>query len=192
MASLPTVPIEILVCIADELQSSKDFNALTRASCKLCAALTPYLYSWDARKFGSSVLLWTATGNCPVRDTTARLSLSYGAYLYAVDKSGHTALSRASRFGRDALLRMLLDYGAHPKYQTALLKQTPLCCAASKGHVTTAALLLERGADINLASGLMSRTPLIEAAICGHLDVAQLLMKHGVDVCAADKNGRSS
>jgi ankyrin repeat protein len=56
---------------------------------------------------------------------------------------GETALSWASKQGRETIVKLLLDAGANP-YSSDDLGRTPLSLASKYGHETVAKLLREQ------------------------------------------------
>ncbi|PWY83426.1 hypothetical protein BO70DRAFT_395872 [Aspergillus heteromorphus CBS 117.55] len=52
---------ELLLLIAETLESEKDINAVVQTNHRLYALLNPYLYQHNRRHSGSSALRWAAT-----------------------------------------------------------------------------------------------------------------------------------
>jgi ankyrin repeat protein len=65
--------------------------------------------------------------------------------------------------------------------------QTPLFCAAYKGHLKAVQLLISCGANINKET-YDKCTPLIIAAWSGHLEVVECLVQRGANVHLYDKD----
>lgn len=92
----------------------------------------------------------------------------------------------AASEGQDDMLRWLLERGVNvnmPDYTD----NTPLCRAASRGHLTTVKLLVERGADLELREKLERMAPLTHAVRRGHLETVTYLLQAGANVEAKDK-----
>ena len=66
--------------------------------------------------------------------------------------------------------------------------QSPLHCAASRGHADVVMLLLERSADCNIRN-LSMATPLHHAAMGNHVDVCVALLNAQADPAAVAQNG---
>ncbi|EGD82689.1 hypothetical protein PTSG_03350 [Salpingoeca rosetta] len=98
-----------------------------------------------------------------------------------------TALYWASRNGHEAVVRFLLEKGAHVN-NTDKEGFTPLWIAGFYGHEAVARFLVEKGADVNQADN-DGWTPLWIASQNGHEAVARLLVEKGADVNQAHKNG---
>ncbi|GKZ25828.1 hypothetical protein AbraIFM66951_002829 [Aspergillus brasiliensis] len=87
----------------------------------------------------------------------------------------------AARRGHYAVLKLLLEHGADPNYQTQARLGTPLMLLAWKGNSAAVSLLLENGANPNHVAPKFPYTALIAAAYCGHDVVVQLLLDHHAD-----------
>ncbi|KAI8663498.1 NACHT-sigma domain-containing protein [Fusarium keratoplasticum] len=110
-----------------------------------------------------------------------------GINIDARDSDGRTPLSWAAEGGHEAVVRLLLDRGAHTEVPDKE-SRTPLWRAAEKGHEAVVRLLLDRGAHTEVPDK-ESRTPLWRAAEKGHEAVARLLLDRGAHTEAADKGG---
>ena len=127
-------------------------------------------------------------------DDVRRL-LDGGADIQQQDAAGRSPLFVACQYGRDAVVRLLLD---RDESQRALLDQarddgaSPLWIACRHGHAAIARLLLERGADTDAERhdrdrGVTDRdtpgeTPLRVACFYDHADVVRALLRHGADL----------
>lgn len=103
------------------------------------------------------------------------------------DADGNTLLHQASRQGRTAAVRLLLekraDVNALNKY-----RMTPLHSAAIQGHLETAALLVSRGADMN-AGNHRGWTPLFNAAMEGETQFVEFLLANRAKIDIQDDDG---
>lgn len=121
-------------------------------------------------------------------DDVRRL-LDGGADIHQQDAAGRSPLFVACQYGRDAVVRLLLD---RDESQRALLDQarddgvTPLWIACRHGHAATARLLLERGACVDIQNrdgdSAPGVTPLRVACYYDHADVVRTLLRHGADL----------
>ncbi|KAL5339857.1 hypothetical protein BJX70DRAFT_140586 [Aspergillus crustosus] len=85
-----------------------------------------------------------------------------------------TPLWAAVGSGSEAVVRLLLQYGANPNHRKSE-KGTYLALAAKMGHNSLVKLFLELGLDPEYSDN-KDRTPLLEAASNGHLNAAKLLL----------------
>ena len=103
--------------------------------------------------------------------------LRSGADVNAVGDS-KTALHVAAFYGQEAIVKFLLEEGAHVNTLGFRHKNTPLQIAALHGHIEVVKLLIERRADIN-AKDTLNRTALSMAAGNKHSNIVAELLKHG-------------
>ncbi|KAJ4183501.1 hypothetical protein NW759_017070, partial [Fusarium solani] len=103
------------------------------------------------------------------------------------DSDSRTPLWWAAAKGHEAVVRLLLDRGAHTE---AADKDgwTPLWRAAANGHEAVVRLLLDRGAHTE-AADKNGRTLLWRATKNGHEAIVRLLLEKGAHTEAADKDG---
>ena len=154
---------------------------------------------WASRGYGkeppeSFTLLHLASysGILPLAEnlvlTTYRikwLGLSY--HLNRRDGRGMTALLWAASSGHEAIVRLLLENGAHmevnsPSHETALV------VAVSHSHEALVRLLLEKGANME-AKEYFKKTVLIVAASNGHEALVRLLLEKGANIEANSESG---
>lgn len=140
--SLSRIPNELVLCIAESLESDADINAFVRANRCLYALANPHLYRRQANKTYRSPLLKAArTG----QEGTMRKLLEAGAGLNVRDALGMTALSMAAAQGHEHLVKLLLDRDGIDLYALDIEWQWPLSCAATSGNINVVKLLLDRG-----------------------------------------------
>lgn len=78
----------------------------------------------------------------------------------AGDSDRRKALALASQYGREEIVRLLLEAGVDPNgYDGVHTHSTPLHQAALRGHERVVQLLLEHGADVNARDLLWHGTP---------------------------------
>jgi ankyrin repeat protein len=86
-------------------------------------------------------------------------------------------LDAAARFGREDLIRVVLEYGFDPNHRDAC-GNTPLHHAAMYGYLGSARILINAGADVN-CKDKRNNTPLSCALYRGHTSVLTLLLDNG-------------
>jgi ankyrin repeat protein len=112
---------------------------------------------------------------------------------YSVDglgRNGQNALHAAAEWGRLAIVKQLLDWGAKPDMR-ASTKHTTMGYAVIYGHEEIVAALLDAKADPNKA-GPDYEVPLITAARLGQGKIVALLLAAGSDVRETDGTGRTA
>ncbi|KAG5749021.1 hypothetical protein H9Q70_008326 [Fusarium xylarioides] len=105
------------------------------------------------------------------------------------DDAGQTALQGAASYGREHMVKDLLQRGASPKHQDEHL-QTPFHYAVGLGHLSIAKLLFEKDNAVLMMLDEDEQAPLHCAAKRGHEPVVDWLLGHDLDVNRADKKGR--
>jgi ankyrin repeat protein len=98
-------------------------------------------------------------------------------------------LSWAARYGREAIVKLLLDQGAERESRDDA-GRTPLSWAAKNGEEAVVKLLLDQGADREPRDDA-GRTPLSLAAARGREAVVKLLLDQGADRESRDGDGRT-
>ena len=91
-----------------------------------------------------------------------RKLLEAGADVEVVNPTFGTPLLYACAFEYEALVRLLLSFGADANRPVWLghARTTPLCKASGAGHVNVVRLLLDHGASVDLAGANDTTTPL--------------------------------
>ncbi|KAH1712588.1 hypothetical protein KXX40_005614 [Aspergillus fumigatus] len=180
--NLLDLPTEVLVMIAEALQTAHDINTLARTSRTLYSCINYVLYQSDVQNGNGKALIWAARRNKPA---TAQKSLQAGG-------------------GPEAMMRLLLDEGVDPdeiNFSKALawkrprasvnLKKAPghpLVIAASNNRKAVVKVLLEKGADSN-ARRDDSTTSLHIAVMRGCSDIVSMLLIKGADTDLGDNTG---
>lgn len=104
---------------------------------------------------------------------------------------GFTALGLAAFFGREEVVKFLLELGADAKLPSRnSFRVSPLHSAVAAKDFGIAQRLLDHGADVN-ARQQGGFTPLHAAAQHGDLAMAELLLSHGADRSARTDDGKT-
>ena len=89
-----------------------------------------------------------------------------------------SALIVATKFGREEIVRLLLESGADVNFRCEF-NGSALQAAANEGHEEIARLLLENGADVNRKYG--QETPLLAAILGWQPAMIFFLIQNGAD-----------
>eukprot|EP00210_Caulerpa_lentillifera_P001155 g1112.t1 len=114
------------------------------------------------------------------------IKLSPEIDLNSTDDQGHTALYRASFYGRTQVVEFLLKQGANADLDD-MDGQTSLHVAAERGFGRITQALLEKTKDVNVQN-LVGSTPMLSAAQNGNISVLRELLKFGADPNTANNN----
>ncbi|KAH1497859.1 hypothetical protein KXV92_000159 [Aspergillus fumigatus] len=158
--NLLDLPTEVLVMIAEALQTAHDINTLARTSRTLYSCINYVLYQSDVQNGNGKALIWAARRNKPA---TAQKSLQAGG-------------------GHEAMMRLLLDEGVDPDeilFEGSRMETTTLYMAAGRGHDAIVKLLIEKGASVNLKKA--PGHPLVIAASNNRKAVVKVLLEKGAD-----------
>lgn len=147
-----------------------------------CFTILPALSMQDAIK---EMMRWTPLIRAVNGDSLemVALLLQQGVPVDEKDQDGNTALIHASENGHDAIVRILLKYGASVNLADGQLRRTPIYFAAYSGHVSTMKILVEAGALIDQPS-TGGATPLMTAAKQGHAKAVTYLLSQGANIYA--------
>jgi hypothetical protein len=171
--SLLALANELLLSIADSLDSERSINAIARTNRRLYLLLNDYLYKHNVIKGESSALWWAA--KCGQSGSAAKsiaqagnvniqwngfLKLRRFGYLVSIDGEAQVV---------DLLKRNRCSYC------------TPIYLAILSGHEDVADLLMQNGADIESCLGPWAN-PLQAAAQCGQLLAVRRLSARGGDI----------
>jgi ankyrin repeat protein len=202
------LPDELLLLIAEFLESESDISSLVRASARLYNTLSGHLYQNNIKSHASWALIWAAEhGN----EATARLMIDNGADVNTLIHN-ETPLIVASRRKHEGVVRLLLDENADvnacsqrpdvcalsaaviagsEKVVQMLLERNvvvtsitrALLPAAYLGHAYVVRMLLAAGAETNSPDGYFG-TALHRAALYGHIGTVRILLDHNTNVNA--------
>ncbi|KAL4864738.1 hypothetical protein BDV12DRAFT_200818 [Aspergillus spectabilis] len=164
--SLLSLPPELLIMIAEHLESEADLNALSQTNKSLYPIISDTLYRNNIKKHESSALFWAATEGSP----------------------GNRRANASFRSQRQHLRRILCGT-AHLRCQMRTFRcgqgfyKFPLAPGACTGNVDIALILLKHGADVEAHDAVLG-PPLQAAADGAHTQVVQLLLDWNADVSA--------
>ena len=194
--SFQSLTNELILEIAEHLDSCRDINAFLRVNHRLYVLLHDELYLDDITRHNSRGLMWATERN---RLSLARTFLSLGANANALNMTDsgcsweQTPLHSAARKGYVRMVRLLLANGGDPRSED-LLTGTPLLEALWADHEQIARILVRHTAD--LPSFLLMRhiglSPLHLAARIHKLNFLRWLVQEaGEDINRADELGRT-
>lgn len=140
------------------------------------------------RQYSGRTLLHAASaaGNSPI----VRLLLKLGVDASIKDMGGHAPLYCAANEcpSAGAVVRVLVQGGAHVDACDGVKQCTALHMAARRGHVEVAEALLDCGANIEARDSL-GESPLRRAVNCGKTAVTALLLARGADLHSQGSKG---
>lgn len=120
-----------------------------------------------------------------------QLFLQSGMNPNATNKTGQTALVVAARYGREAMLSLLLAHGGDPDLKDREFGATPLIWSAVGGFTKIAAELLDHRADMEVREDRSGMSALHSAAAAGKTEVVDLFLERGMDVNSRDAADRT-
>lgn len=101
-----------------------------------------------------------------------------------------TPLSLSARNGHEAIVKLLLEFGADPESRN-VDDQTALMHAARNGHESIVRLLLMNGADVE-SEDESGWTVLMHAAVSGHKAIVNMLLDIGANIESKDADGQTA
>ena len=119
----------------------------------------------------------------------ARLLIEHGAIVNCADEHGQMPLHFACARGRQALVELLLDSGAHIDARNYDYHAPPLEYALHYGQDDVAAVLVRRGAGLTYHAGDKPRGPVIAACEAGCLLALRAMVERGADIKEGDSIG---
>ncbi|CDM33646.1 Ankyrin repeat-containing domain [Penicillium roqueforti FM164] len=184
---LSELPNELLLAVADKLESSGDIFALARTRTTLHKLLIPYLFRFDAARPQSDALYFAARLN---RESVCRNALQAGANPMA-KYNGDTVLHVAAEFDHDRIARLLLAMPSVNPNCKGYYGLTPLGLAVTAGSLRTLRLLVAHD-GVDPQPIYQGRTPLIQAVMSKRVDIMRILLAaKGIDPEIPDHEGMS-
>ncbi|KAL5003057.1 ankyrin repeat-containing domain protein [Aspergillus recurvatus] len=187
--SLPSLPAEIILSIADAL-SINDLNRLLRSCCRLASLLQPRLYrlattyTFEAHGRRKSPLTWAAEHG---KLSTVQRLLDAGADVTAT-VGGFTAFYQALREGHTDVVRMLLEAGADPLPSTSN-GGVPLLLAVQHGDEDLLRLLLEVTPTIAPGERANYEHAVARAVYHGHIRLVRFMLDNAAEWLDVSRNG---
>lgn len=178
--SLLSLPNEVLLMIANQMESQGTLNALAQTSRFFYALLNRSLYANNVRKGGGWALSWAAKLG---QLGTAKKLIAAGAEIEVCPiLFPLTPFLIAAQSGSLDVAQLLLERGANLHHLDALNKSA-VHLAAEQGHVAMVKMLLKRGAKlVDQTSSRFSHNPLHAAATNGHPEIVRFLLDIGYNV----------
>lgn len=157
----------------------------------MLSALTLYNNAANSHQDPVYERIWRAIYKNDV-ETVSRL-LSSGISVDILDEYGRTPLMTAAEYGREEIVRLLLDHGADVNARSEN-GVTPLLYASGKEatSIECLKLLLNAGANVNAATNITGSTPLIRAVGTGKTEAIKLLIAYGAAVNSQTNNGTTA
>ena len=141
----------------------------------------------EAKVCGTTVLIHACYDNAPNNHITTLIKAR--ADVNAVDETKKTALYWASSFGRDTIVKKLIEAGANPNTTNEL---SPLAVACNNNYVSTVKELVGCSrTDINYADS-WGITPLMIACLKNNVYIIRILVKAGANVHINDSFGNTA
>lgn len=192
-----SLPTEIILLIAQNLDDERDLNALARTNRRNYDLLDPVLYRHDVLYTHSSALRWAVLERV---ERTVRKSLDHGASVDDNDSDSNELLemfyqapllSLAVKDGDEGITKLLLEHGADPNTRDQSGKHA-LTQAVFCRHIPVIRLLLsQKDIVVNTSCDRIGHTPLTTAICRGYVDVAEILLHHGATFDVYYKGRRS-
>ena len=184
---------EVIILIAQQLQSQPDLAALVQVNCRLNHLIKHILYRYNLQKRnGDGILRAARLGSTPavvqfvkegypVEDRPIHAeehprpgSPRWGPCLCRLE---HPILC-AAEYGHSELVEYLLRVGSEPDFENNL-GETPMHLASKNGFLSVIKILLEKGCSIPFLMDTDTKftlAPIKEAALKGHTHVVEHLL----------------
>jgi ankyrin repeat protein len=180
---LLSLPLEILLCIADSLDQARDLLALACLNRAANALFLDNLYRLNVRHQRSSALFW---GVCLDKSEFVEMMLpDYQADANTTDDKSRTPIFHAIRTENETMIHMLLfDKRADINWQDQG-RQTPLLYAIARNILSTATLLLDFDPCLNITDVKHRSAIWYAIAFCDE-NLVQVLLERGSDIRTPD------
>jgi ankyrin repeat protein len=188
--SISTVSNELLLLIAQQLQSQKDLNALIKVNHRFYHLLKHLLFRYNLRhQNGDGILRAAKLGSIPtvaqfikegyrvkgqpVHDQE-HLPDRFGNQVPCSCHLEHPILD-AAEYGHSALVKYLLSAGSEPDLENNL-GETPMHLAAKNGFLSVIKVLFSGSTLLMYNDTIFTLAPIKEAALRGQTQVVEYLL----------------
>ncbi|CAG8924919.1 unnamed protein product [Penicillium salamii] len=177
---LLALPNELLLVIAEALDSQNSINALARANHRCWSLLNSFLYAYNVQHYNGDALHWAAKHG---RLQTARESLRQGAHVESI-AFDLRPLSQAARSGHADIAALLVAHGADVYAKKHRFSANAITIAAHGNKTSVLRVLLDHGVDPNFQCPNGDRLLHVTAqrSTQSRLAMAKLLVEKGADL----------
>ncbi|KAJ5988029.1 hypothetical protein N7481_003239 [Penicillium waksmanii] len=190
---MDSLPGEILLAIATNLDSSRDINALAQANRRFFNTLNNHLYRQDALFDEMEALSWAARSGVVA---TAQISINASR---AIDDDcerlfniNHALYDAVAYRHIDVISCILTVEGADPNIQNDFRPMTAMCIAAREGCTEIIKVLLSAKDTLPNPKDSVIPSPLSLAAYWGFVDIVELLLDvKGIEADSRDSKNRT-
>ncbi|KAJ5417974.1 uncharacterized protein N7487_001524 [Penicillium crustosum] len=169
--SLFSLPLELLLCVTENIEYASDLNALSQACRLFHTIFDPQLYSIFANSCEPNILRLVETGN----SSALRRLVSAGYRLFDFLETPESWWKKYFLYGSNKLE-----------------SKSPMTIAAGNGHVEILQLFIDNLPAIVTRSSGRSSHLLGHAAKRGQLDIVKFLIAQGAQVGHIDNMGRNN
>ncbi|KAI9373789.1 ankyrin repeat-containing domain protein [Aspergillus egyptiacus] len=178
--SLPSLPTELLILIAEEIPSLCTLSSLSRTSHRLNAICRPLLYKLDAQSTPSKAITWAARhGDMDLLERSLRYTTTSTTKNnnHKKNKCSLPTTSLPHKVTKWGELRMMHGKTTSLRFDTDLPPH-PLCLAVQHNHIHIADALIAQGCSPNIYDQ-EGYTLLCLAVIQGHVPMVRALLSRG-------------
>jgi len=181
------LPTEIILSIADELQTSQNVFKLSVTNTALARVLLPAAYRFNSRHEGSSILHWTIRNN---KLSLARTLIERcHADINIADNKGQKPIFIAIRRQNKDIVDLLLSQEIDLQTRTQRRGFTPLLYAAYKGSSVIVEALINKPGIKTIVYDNEGRSALWYTVCRGMRTAIQQLCQAGGDINKPDLDG---
>ncbi|CAG7991609.1 unnamed protein product [Penicillium olsonii] len=177
---LLALPNELLLAIAEALESQSDLNSLAQADRRCWGLLNPVLYAYNVKNHNGDALHWAAKHG---QLQTAQKSLRQGAHVEST-QFDLRPLGQAARSGHADIAALLIAHGADVYAKKNRSSTNAITIAVYGNKASVLQVLLDHGVDPNFQCTNEDRLLHITARKSprNRLAIAKLLVEKGADL----------